>query len=94
MAGVRDPVTVAVANAAQDRLAETDPEAALLGRLCRMLDVRPAAYRPEDMPEAAAVDLATPHAATGLDAVPAPGGGGFPEVASLASRRESTPAGS
>ena len=42
---------------------ETDPEAALLGRLYQKLDVRPAAYWPEAAPEAAAADLATLHAA-------------------------------
>lgn len=58
-----DPVTAAAANAALDRLAETDPEAALLGRIYQMLDVRPAQYWPEDVPEAAAADLAVLHAA-------------------------------
>lgn len=43
LAGYRgDPVTAAAANAALNRLAETDPEAALLGRIYQMLDVRPA----------------------------------------------------
>lgn len=64
LAGYRgDPVTAAAANAALARLAETDPEGALLGRIYRMLDVRPAAYWRKDVPEAAAADLATLHAA-------------------------------
>lgn len=64
LAGYRgDPVTAAAARAALARLAETDPEAALLGRLYQKLDVRPAAYWPEAAPEAAAADLATLHAA-------------------------------
>lgn len=47
LAGHRgDPVTAAAANAALARLAETDPEAGLLGRIYQMLDVRPAAYWP------------------------------------------------
>lgn len=64
LAGYRgDPITAAAANAALERLAETDPEAALLGRIYQMLDVRPAQYWPEDVPEAAASDLATLHMA-------------------------------
>lgn len=64
LAGYRgDPVTAAAANAALARLADTDPEAALLGRLYQMLDVRPAAYWPEDVPKAAAADLAILHVA-------------------------------
>ena len=64
LAGHRgDPVSAAAAKAALARLAETDPEAALLGRIYQLLDVRPAAYWPQDVPEAAASDLATLHAA-------------------------------
>lgn len=64
LAGHRgDPVTAAAAKAALARLAETDPEAALLGQIYQLLDVRPAAYWPRDVPEAAAADLATLHAA-------------------------------
>lgn len=64
LAGYRgDPVTAAAANATLARLADTDPEAALLGRLYQMLDVRPAAYWPEDVPKAAAADLAILHVA-------------------------------
>jgi predicted DNA-binding transcriptional regulator YafY len=64
LAGHRgDPVSAAAAKAALVRLAETDPEAALLGRIYQLLDVRPAAYWPQDVPEAAAADLATLHAA-------------------------------
>jgi len=64
LAGYRgDPVTAAAANAALSRLAETDPEAGLLGRIYQMLDVRPAAYWPDDVPAAAAADLAIVHAA-------------------------------
>jgi predicted DNA-binding transcriptional regulator YafY len=64
LAGYRgDPVTAAAANAALARLAETDPEAGLLGRIYRMLDVRPAAYWPDNVPAAAVADLAILHAA-------------------------------
>ena len=58
-----DPVAAATAEATLARLAETDPEAALLGRIYQLLDVRPAAYWREDLPEAAAADLATLHGA-------------------------------
>ncbi|MBP7001795.1 WYL domain-containing protein [Amaricoccus sp.] len=62
-----DPVAAAAADAALARLAGTDPEAALLARLYRLLDVLPAAYWPHDAPrgvrEAAAGDLAILHAA-------------------------------
>ncbi len=64
LAGHRgDPVTAAAAKAALARLAETDPEAALLGQIYQLLDVRPAAYWPQDVPEAAAADLASLHVA-------------------------------
>lgn len=64
LAGHRgDPVTAAAAKAALARLAETDPEAALLGQIYQLLDVRPAAYWPQDVPEASTTDLATLHAA-------------------------------
>ena len=63
MTGHSDPVTAAAANVALARLAETDPEAGLLGRIYQMLDVRPAAYWPDDVPAAAAADLAILHAA-------------------------------
>ena len=56
-------VTAAAANAALARLAETDPEAGLLGRIYQMLDVRPAAYWPDNVPAAGAVELAILHAA-------------------------------
>ncbi len=46
-----------------DRLQQADPEGALLLRLYRKLDVRPAAHYREDMPQAAAADLALLHAA-------------------------------
>ncbi|AMY70335.1 WYL domain-containing protein [Frigidibacter mobilis] len=63
LAGYRgDPVAAAAADAVLARLAETDPEAALLGRIYQRLDVRPAAYWPGAVP-AAAADLATLHAA-------------------------------
>ncbi|MGL5011615.1 MAG: WYL domain-containing protein [Paracoccaceae bacterium] len=58
-----DPVAAATAEATLARLAETDPEAALLGRIYQLLDVRPAAYWQEDLPEAAAADLAALHGA-------------------------------
>lgn len=58
-----DPVHAAAARAAMDRLQQADPEGALLLRLYRKLDVRPAAYYREDMPQAAAADLALLHAA-------------------------------
>ena len=64
LAGYRgDPVTAVAAKAALARLAQTDPEAALLGRIYPLLDVRPAAYWPDEVPEAAAADLATLHGA-------------------------------
>ncbi|MDZ7909314.1 MAG: WYL domain-containing protein [Gemmobacter sp.] len=66
LAGHRgDPVSAAAARAAIDRLAETDPEGALLARLYRKLDVRPAAYSPGDMPAATPEALAVLHAAIG-----------------------------
>lgn len=58
-----DPVAAASAEATLARLAETDPEAALLGRIYQLLDVRPAAYWHGDLPEAAAADLAVLHGA-------------------------------
>lgn len=58
-----DPVSAAAAEAALARLAETDPEAALLGRIYQMMDVRPAALWRADAPAAAAADLAILHAA-------------------------------
>lgn len=64
LAGYRgDPVTASAANAALDRLAETDPESALLGRIYQLLDVRPAQYWPQNAPMAAPADLAVLHAA-------------------------------
>ena len=64
LAGYRgDPVTAAAAHAAIDRLAASDPEGALLARIYQVLDVRPAQYWPEDVPEAAAADLAVLHGA-------------------------------
>ena len=64
LAGYRgDPVMAAAANAALARLAETGPEAGLLGRIYQMLDVRPAAYWPDNVTAAAAADLAILHAA-------------------------------
>ncbi|NGM45874.1 WYL domain-containing protein [Rhodobacter sp. SGA-6-6] len=64
LAGHRgDPVAAAAAEAALARLAETDPEAAILGRLYQLLDVRPALAWRADLPAAPAVDLATLHAA-------------------------------
>lgn len=64
LAGYRgDPVTAAAANAALARLAATDPEAGLLGRIYQLLDVRPAAHWPENLPAAAAADLAILHRA-------------------------------
>jgi len=58
-----DPVAAATAEATLARLAETDPEAALLGSIYQLLDVRPAAYWHDDLPEAATEDLATLHGA-------------------------------
>lgn len=58
-----DPVAAATAEATLARLAETDPEAALLGRIYQWLDVRPAAYWHADSPEADAADLAVLHGA-------------------------------
>ena len=53
-----DPVAAAAAEAALARLAETDPEAALLGRIYQLLDVRPAAYWPDNSPAAGTTELA------------------------------------
>lgn len=58
-----DPVAAAAAEAALARLAETDPEAALLGRIYQLLDVRPVAYWHGDLPAAAAADLSALHEA-------------------------------
>ena len=64
LAGHRgDPVAAKAAEATLARLAETDPEAALLGRIYQLLDVRPAAYWHGDLPEAAAADLSALHGA-------------------------------
>lgn len=64
LAGHRgDPVTAAAAKAALARLAETDPEAGLLGRIYQLLDVRPAAYWPDNAPAAGAAELAVLHVA-------------------------------
>lgn len=60
-----DPVAAATAEATLARLAETDPEAALLGRIYQLLDVRPSAYWQDDLPEAATADLSTLHGAIG-----------------------------
>jgi predicted DNA-binding transcriptional regulator YafY len=58
-----DPIAAAAAEAALARLAETDPEAALLGRIYQKLDVRPTTYWQGDLPEAAAAELAALHKA-------------------------------
>ena len=58
-----DPVAAATAEATLARLAETDPEAALLGRIYQLLDVRPSAFWQDDLPEAAAADLSALHGA-------------------------------
>ena len=58
-----DPVAAKAAEATLARLAETDPEAALLGRIYQLLDVRPAAYWHGDLPAAAAADLSVLHGA-------------------------------
>ena len=58
-----DPVAAAAAEATLARLAKTDPEAALLGRIYQLLDVRPAAYWQGDLPEAVAADLSALHGA-------------------------------
>ena len=64
LAGHRgDPVTAAAAKAALARLAKTDPEAGLLGRIYQILDVRPAAYWPDNSPAAGTTELAILHAA-------------------------------
>ncbi len=64
LAGHRgDPVTAAAAKAALARLAESDPEAALLGEIYTLLDVRPAAIWRVDVPEAKEPDLAALHRA-------------------------------
>ena len=66
LAGHRgDPVTAAAAQASIARLAESDPEAALLVRLYQALDVRPAGYFYPEMaqvlPPAAEADLLLLH---------------------------------
>lgn len=58
-----DPVAAAAAETTLARLAETDPEAALLGRIYQLLDVRPAAYWFGDLPEASAANLSALHGA-------------------------------
>ncbi len=58
-----DPVAAAAANATLARLAETDPEGALLGQIYQLLDVRPAAYYYADLEKAAEADLDILHAA-------------------------------
>lgn len=64
LAGHRgDAVSAAAANAALDRMAHTDPEGALLGRIYQLLDVRPAAYWRSDAPEAPAETLRILHLA-------------------------------
>lgn len=60
----QDPVEAAKAEAALTHLEQADPEAALLGRIYQLLDIRPAAYWQEDREaEAAACDLAALHSA-------------------------------
>ena len=58
-----DPVGAAAAEAVAARLSQTDPEGALLLRLYRRLDVRPAAYWSEGMvrPGPAEADLSLLH---------------------------------
>jgi predicted DNA-binding transcriptional regulator YafY len=58
-----DPVAAAAAEATLRRLAEEDPEGALLCRLYRKLDVRPAGYWRADAAAAQADDLTCLHAA-------------------------------
>lgn len=58
-----DPVAAQAGQAALARLAETDPEGALLYRLYRKLDVRPSSFYRSGLPEAAQADLAVLHAA-------------------------------
>lgn len=67
LAGYRgDPVTAEAARAAAERLAATDPEGALLYRLYRALDVRPAQYwQGGGLPDAAPSDLTLLHGAIG-----------------------------
>lgn len=65
LAGHRgDPVAAADARNTLRQLAETDPEAALLCRLYRRLDVRPSAYYRIDVPDATPEDLRILHLAT------------------------------
>lgn len=58
-----DPVGAAAARAAIERLAETDPEAALLVRLYRALDERPSSFYRADAAPAAEGDLGLLHVA-------------------------------
>lgn len=64
LAGYRgDPVRAAAANAAIERLFETDREGAILARSYQRLDVRPAQFRSETVAEAAAAVLVARHTA-------------------------------
>lgn len=93
LAGYRgDPVTAAAARAALERLTETDPEGAILGRIYQRLDVRPAAYWPADMaadmPAAAEADLAALHRAI---RVCAPVAFGYTDLSGVETTREVLP---
>jgi len=64
LAGRRgDPVQAAKAEAMLTRLAETDPEGALLGRIYQRLDARPAVYWEDGASNAGAAELTLLHAA-------------------------------
>ncbi|WP_323042310.1 WYL domain-containing protein [Gemmobacter sp.] len=56
-----DAVSARAARAAMARLADTDPDGALLCRLYRKLDVRPASYWHDDVIEAVTEDLERLH---------------------------------
>ncbi len=58
-----DPVQEAATQAAIERMAETDPESAILTRIYQLFDVRPASYWLDNNTPAAEDDLASLHSA-------------------------------
>lgn len=89
LAGYRgDPVAAASAEAALARLSQSDPEAALLGRIYQLCDVRPAVFWPERLPAPAEADLACLH-----DAIRAcqPVAFGYTDLSGRASTRSVLP---
>lgn len=89
LAGYRgDPVSAQAAEAAIARLAETDPEGALLARLYRALDVRPAMVYRADAPAATPAVLALLHSAI---AASQPVGFGYTDLSDQTSVRNVLP---